>query len=161
MALTAKLYREDDNRTAERHPVHLDATLRVDDHRPIDVMVDQLSATGFRMSCAESLPIGAPVSLGVAGLGRQTAHVVRRAGDRYGCRFDRPLAQHPLALQANPSTVVQAEFGPPEMVQHLTVETPPLDAFEQQVRRFRGVIILSGLVLPWIGLVAAARALIF
>jgi hypothetical protein len=160
MALTAKLYREDDNRAAERHEVHLDATLRGQDQRPLDVVVDQLSVTGFRMSCADYLPIGASVSLGIAGIGRQSAQVVRRAGDRYGCRFDVPLASHPLALQASPSTVVAAAFGPPEMIRYAADETPPLDAFEQSVRKFRGVIILTGLALPWMVIVAAGRLLL-
>ena len=57
MAVTAKLYREQDERIADRQTVNLGATLRRDDQRPVDIQVDDLSATGFRMLSDEPIAI--------------------------------------------------------------------------------------------------------
>jgi hypothetical protein len=99
MTVVAKLYRDD--RAAERHAVELDATLR-DRDVPHDVLIEDLSASGFRMLSAVDLAIGAPITLGLPTVGRRMARVVRQAGEQYGCEFVVPLtnAQVEAALAA-------------------------------------------------------------
>ena len=50
MPFVAKLY--DDDRSAERYPVLLDGTLRNPQAEPQDVVIDDLSASGFRTATA-------------------------------------------------------------------------------------------------------------
>jgi hypothetical protein len=167
MAVTAKLYREHDERIADRQSVHLGATLRRDDQRPVDILVDDLSATGFRMACAEPMAIDATVSVGIAGLGRHTARIVRRDGEHYGCRFVVPLAIDAVDVAAPTQTIVHAEFGTlaaptPTHIpawRDAGLEEPPLDALELRIRQFRGPIIIAGLLLPWLLIGTALAAL--
>ena len=163
MAVTAKLYRAQDERVADRQTVNLGATLRRDDQRPVDIQVDDLSATGFRMQSDEPIAIDATVSVGIAGLGRHTARVVRRDGQHYGCRFVVPLAIDAVDVTAPPQTIVRAEFGtvaaPASTWRDAGLEEPPLDAVELRIRQFRGPIIVAGLLLPWLLVGAALAAL--
>jgi hypothetical protein len=103
MGLVAHLYR--DSRWAERHPVELDATLRDPDWSPVDVMVEDLSESGFRVTTANDMPVGAEIGLGLAGIGMRQARVVRRAESLYGCEFLAPLSHAELrAALAGPPT---------------------------------------------------------
>ena len=100
MTVVAKLYRDD--RSAERYSVEMDATLR-DQDVPYDVLVEDLSATGFRMLTSVELAIGTAITLGVPTVGRRLARVVRQAREQqYGCEFVVPLtiAQVESALAA-------------------------------------------------------------
>jgi hypothetical protein len=160
MALTAQLFRADDERTADRLPVNLDGTLRQpDDQRPVDVVIDDLSATGFRMTCGERLPVNAVITVGIAGLGRHTARIVRAIDGQYGCRFLTPVdIAEPITVQ--PQTIVAGAFGGPGTSWTADQDTPPLDAFEQRLRRVRGPIIVTGLIVPWLVIGAIATALL-
>ncbi len=161
MAMTAQIYGADDDRAADRQRVDLDGTLRhEDDHRPVDVMIEDVSATGFRMSCAERLPVNAVIWIGIAGLGRHQARIVRSGGGEYGCRFLTPISVTGLVDQS-PQTIVTGRFSQPGIAAPTALpETPPLDAGEQRLRMYRGPIILAGLILPWIAIAAAAVALL-
>jgi len=156
MALAAKLYR--DERVADRQAVSLDATLRKPDRRPVDILIEDLSTTGFRFSTPEALELGSAVSIGISGLGRRDARVVREASGQYGCEFVHPASIAEIQAALTAQTIVQADFG---RIPAGATDTPPLDAFEQRIRRFRGVIIGAGVVLPWMLLAGAARALFF
>lgn len=90
MSILAKLI--DDARSAERYPVELDATVRNAAARPYDVVIDDLSTTGFRMVGGPHMEIGSPVSIGFAGIGIQPARVTRLHNDSYGCEFVTPLS---------------------------------------------------------------------
>lgn len=106
MSILAKLI--NDTRNAERFPVELDATVRNAAARPYDVVIDDLSATGFRMVGGPHMEIGAPVSIGFAGIGVQPARVTRLHDDSYGCEFTTPLSVADLsaALTAAPSAPI-------------------------------------------------------
>ncbi|MFS0773306.1 PilZ domain-containing protein [Sphingomonas sp. 1P08PE] len=159
MALTAQLFRADEERASDRQPVNLDGTLRKqDDHRPLDVMIEDLSSTGFRMSCGEPLALDATVSIGIAGLGRHTARVVRSAAPYYGCRFVSPVDIAGIDTAAPVANIVAADFGGPAAF--FTQEDLPLDAGELRIRQFRGPIIAAGILLPWLVAGAACAALL-
>lgn len=91
MALLAQLYGS--GRTAERHVIETDATLRHDDQVPVDVLVANLSTTGCLFVCAEPLLLDREITLGIAGLGRRPARIVRAEEQRYGCEFLIPLTE--------------------------------------------------------------------
>ncbi|MBJ6120480.1 PilZ domain-containing protein [Sphingomonas mollis] len=159
MSLTAKLYREQDERIADRQPVNLGATVRRDDQRPIDVQIDDLSSTGFRMQSDEPIAMDSTVSIGIAGLGRHTARVVRQNGNQYGCSFLRPVSIDGIDVAEPPQTIVRADFGTVASPAMVMREDPPLDAIERRIRQFRGPIILTGLIVPWIIIGAILTAL--
>lgn len=106
MSILAKLI--NDTRSAERYAVELDATVRNATARPYDVVIEDLSATGFRMVGGPYMDIGAPVSIGFAGIGVQPALVTRIHEDSYGCEFTKPLSVADLsaALTAAPSAPI-------------------------------------------------------
>lgn len=153
MALAAKLYR--DERMADRQTVNLDATLRKPDDRPVDILVEDLSETGFRMAGATALALDALVTVGISGIGRREARVVRRSADHYGCEFLVPIAAAEIARAQTVDTILHADFG--QGAYHLP--ELPLDGFELGVRRLRGPIMVAGAVVPWLLIGAAAHAL--
>ncbi|MDP1028072.1 PilZ domain-containing protein [Sphingomonas sp. KR1UV-12] len=161
MALTAQLFRADDERASDRQSVNLDGTLRQqDDHRPLDVMIEDLSTTGFRMSCSEPLTLDSTVTIGIAGLGRHTARVVRSAAPYYGCRFVVPVDISGADAIPSSGNIVAADFGRGSPAAFFTQEDVPLDAVELRIRQFRGPIIVAGLLVPWVIAGAACAALL-
>jgi len=106
MAITAKLI--NDNRNAERFPVELDATVRNAAAKPYDVVLEDLSSTGFRIVGGPDMPIGSAVSIGFAGIGVQPARITRLNDDSYGCEFVKPLSAAELsaALNATPAAPI-------------------------------------------------------
>ena len=63
MALIARVYRSDpdERRSAVRYPMGVGATLRASEGEPIDVLIYDLSLTGFRMETAAVLDLEEPV----------------------------------------------------------------------------------------------------
>jgi len=113
MALIARVYRSDpdERRGATRYPVLVDATLRAeDDGQPLDVLIYDLSMTGFRMETSEPLEPEAEIWIGIAGT-RVAATVVSRRGPLgYGCEFVTPITFYQLTEALNPtSTVVKLD----------------------------------------------------
>ena len=90
MSFVAKLYHDD--RLAERYPVTLDGTLRNPQAEPQDVVIDELSVTGFRTASAHGLAVGDIITLGVFGVGLRNARVQRESNENYGCQFLQPLS---------------------------------------------------------------------
>lgn len=151
MGLAAKLYNDD--RIADRQTVNLDATMRGDDQCPVDILIEDLSTSGFGMT-GGAVAVDAIVSVGIAGIGRRQARVVRREGTRAGCEFLQPISAADLAAAQTTETIVAADFG---RLPIYVEDTPPLDSFERAVRRIRGPIILAGLVLPWFAIASLIR----
>lgn len=102
MAITAQIINDD--RGSERYAVGLNATLRDRITRPHDVMIEDLSLTGFRLSGGPALEVGAQASIGFAGIGVHQAQVMRRDGSGYGCEFVTPITREMLvhALDVGP-----------------------------------------------------------
>ena len=113
MALIARVYRSqpEDRRGAVRYPVEVDATLRVSDGKPLDVLIYDLSMTGFRMETSEALDLDATVWIGIAGTRVNAAVVARRGPNGYGCEFVEPITFYQLTEALNPEPTV-VEFGP-------------------------------------------------
>jgi hypothetical protein len=115
MALIARIYRADpdERRRAPRYPMEADATLRAADGLPLDVLIYELSMTGFRMETPERLDPDAIFSIGIAGIRVDAAVVSRRGPTGYGCEFVAPITFYQLtdALEAAPSVVTLGPRG--------------------------------------------------
>lgn len=135
MPVAAALYRE--VRESERHAVALDGTLRDPEWKPHDVVVENLSSTGFRVPTETGLHVGAFVSLGLAGVGMCPARVVRLADGQIGCTFLVPLGKGELkaALDATSlrpidlSRIAKALLPEPEGKRVLDTRAPQLIRF--------------------------------
>ena len=91
LAATIDLLDRELSDRATRISVERGSTLRDDGGAPHEVLVHDLSRTGFRFSSSSHIPVGASVRLGLAGPGSANARVVRRDGDDHGCEFHWPL----------------------------------------------------------------------
>lgn len=110
MTVLAALYR--DERSAERYAVSLAGTLRDPDWKPHDVVVEDLSTSGFRLPVSADLEVGAYVSLGLPGVGICPARVVRQCDDRYGCAFLVPLTGAELRAALTGKVLRPVSIGP-------------------------------------------------
>lgn len=154
MAVMAALYR--DVRSAERHEVALDGTLRNPDWKPFDVVVDELSSTGFRVPATTHLDVGAAVSLGLPGVGMCPAQVVRRTAEQYGCVFSTPLSpdQFAAALRATAAqTIVLSPLAGAPLLQ-ATIDAAEDRSIGMPLRAL-AVVGLAGA--SWAGLIAASN----
>ena len=109
MTLTATLYSY--NRATKRFSLGRIATLRNTARRPVDVLIQELSATGFGMSTTVDFAIGSIVSLKIAGVTERKIRVVRRMGMIYGCEFLVPLSDADVSSASLASAVVSEKFG--------------------------------------------------
>ena len=100
--LVATLYCHE-ARGGARHAVALGGTLRDPVRAPHDVLVSEVSATGFRIPATVALAPGDSITLGLAGIGARAARVVREdAGGQYGCAFVSPRDDAELAALLAP-----------------------------------------------------------
>lgn len=158
MALTAQLVRDD--RRADRETLDVAGTLRHVRNVPIDVIVEDLSATGFRMRTHTNLNLQEKVTIGIPGIGQRAAHVVRHTTDGFGCEFVEAIDPRLVTVPSTAQSVVEADFGgqlDPELVREWSRANPP------QVERFaqnRRLLIVSGLgVAGWLALIGVISLL--
>ncbi|WP_242138438.1 MULTISPECIES: PilZ domain-containing protein [unclassified Sphingomonas] len=120
MVLTAQLFLQEDGalqepgpsgRQAPRRPIHAGATVRDDRARPIDAEVVDLSTTGCLIVVDGVVAVPSDISIGIAGIGRVSARIVRRNGQRYGCAFDQPLSEGAVLAARAVQTVVPFATG--------------------------------------------------
>jgi len=116
MALIARVYRSDpdERRRAERYPVEVGGTLRGSDGEPLDVLVYDLSMTGFRMETTATLDLDAPIWIGIAGAQVNAAVVARRGPNGYGCEFVTPITFYQLSEALDPQPTVHQIARPEE-----------------------------------------------
>ncbi|HEX8445353.1 MAG TPA: PilZ domain-containing protein [Sphingomonas sp.] len=108
-----------DRRDADRRPVDRPSTFRPDSAAPVDVVVHDLSATGFRVAIDNPPLIGTAVSIGLPGLGRRTGTVTRLTADGAACQFTTPLD---IASVTQAFAVDPVVIGP-----FIALPTPDLD----------------------------------
>jgi len=164
MALAAELYLDSQSaeaRSIDRRDVDIDATIRDQNARPVDVTVTNLSRAGFAVEAAIDLPVDHELAIGIAGVGIRSAAVVWRAGQLYGCRFTRPLtpAEFERALVAD--SVVTADFAPRPTGGQPELE--PAAMFQPEYKLplpARFAVIVGSSALLWSGIILAARAVL-
>ncbi len=86
----------DDVRGAERRPVGIRAQLRESGSTRLDVLVLDLSISGFRVESIYGIAVGARVFLTIPTFAPLEALVVWRRQTGYGCWFVHPL--HPAVF---------------------------------------------------------------
>ncbi len=107
LAYRTTLHRTD--RRDDRHELGRVSTLRGGDGLPLDVLLDDISATGLRLSRAPELVEGDGVVIGIAGVGTRSANVVWSADGTAGCEFHAPLSREELEITQRIRATV-AEF---------------------------------------------------
>ncbi len=159
MAWVAQLY-SDDVRGAERRSVEIDGTLRGPARTPHDVLVTDLSASGFRIPAAVALPVGSQVTLGLSGVGARAARVVRVTdGGELGCEFVSPLSPQELSL-----ALAGRQALIPFPIAYDPIASDDLYADElPEVTRFPGpvrvAILIGGGILAWAATIVLAVVL--
>ena len=108
MAMLATLHEH--RRAAERQASEAGATLRVDGD-PYDVLIANISVSGCLFVCAQELEVGDTVTIGIAGVGRRDARIVRALDSRFGAEFNVPLLPSEVELAASiPAETVVSLF---------------------------------------------------
>lgn len=123
-----------ERRGADRRTIGLDTTMRGDDAAPVHARVLDLSSEGFRLACDEPLSIGDAVTVGLPGVGRYAARVVRQEPGGYGCRFDQPIADRATLAAFAGETVVRGRFGDPAMQPTAAMPEPVVERWHPAVR---------------------------
>jgi hypothetical protein len=158
MGLAAELYL--DSRSLDRRDVEIDATIRDQFSRPVDVTVTNLSRAGFAVEAEIELTVDAELGIGIAGIGIRPATVIWRAGQLYGCRFTRALTPSDFERALVAENVVTAAFNQ-IAVRQAEVEGEAQAAPEYKLplpARFAVIVGLSALL--WTGIVLAVRAIL-
>lgn len=156
MAVTAALYQ--DVRSAERHAVSLDGTVRDPDRTPHDVVIEDLSSTGFRIPAGAGLKFDDLISLGLPGAGRRAARVVWQAGERCGCTFLEPMTEDQLRAALAGPVLQPVSIGTPSPRPPATPE--PDDPVEPKFSGSTRVMAVIGLVLAsWAAAIGGAVAI--
>lgn len=90
-------------RRSGRTPVDGRTQLRAQNWYSIEVKVRDVSTTGFKAECGESVRIGSYVSLDVPGVGPVNAQVRWQLGDCMGGMFLDPISLHRCEWTAVPA----------------------------------------------------------
>ncbi len=99
-------------RRSDRHAVNRASTLRSDNGKPVDVLLENMSLTGFKISAPGEFVVGEEVVIGLAGVGVRSARVVWAENGQAGCAFDQPLTALELEETEKAQTVIQGAFRP-------------------------------------------------
>jgi hypothetical protein len=106
-------------------------TLRDHAQAPLDVRVDNLSTSGCLLTLDRTLPVGALVSIGIAGVGVRQARVSRVDAPHHACAFLQPVSAADVATALSAETLVAGAFpAAPSIVpvRAVLVETETLPA---------------------------------
>lgn len=148
--------RQTTGRAAPRRPIGLPATVRLGG-APYDVLVRDLSASGFSASMPVAARLGETVTLGLPSLGVVEAVVTRQEGLTHGFSFVRHLTSDDVQRVQCVDTVHAGAFG-------ATVAT---NWAEPVIEKWPGVVrvglILAGALGSWAafsGAVLAVRSVI-
>lgn len=151
MSLVAKLF--PDARDTQRYDVVLNGTLRNPERKPADVVVVDLSKTGFRVNVTSGIAIGDVVTLAIYGIGLRSAWVIRETEQQFGCQFLVALEDLELA------TALQHKHVPEPLVfPASSLQPTPYDGFIDTVDKplnalpisLRVAILVVFSVIAWI-----------
>ena len=102
----------DDRRNgSDRVAIGQPSTIRTDNFAPRDIVVEDLSSSGFLFRSDDHLAVGTCFHIGLSGGGMTQARVVRAQNGQYGCEFDVPLTEQQLTLAFTAQSVVPGTFA--------------------------------------------------
>lgn len=139
--------RRGDTRTIVGHP----SILRVEGRPPLEIVVEDLSGSGFLFAATDHLPIGSVVQVGLVGAGTAQATIVRRHENHHGAAFLRTLTPSQLDAAFGSSTVVRVQFP---QVDGMFIAPVREDKWPRPVR---ALVWLTGAALPWAVLALVSR----
>lgn len=84
---------EDKRDESRRASVQIQATIRQLDLNSFPVLLKDLSATGFKISCAANLNMDEPLLVKLPGLETLSVRIMWKSDMNYGCKFARELYQ--------------------------------------------------------------------
>lgn len=145
LAYRTTLHRTD--RRDDRHELGRVSTLRGGDGLPLDVLLDDISATGLRLSQAPELLEGEGVVIGIAGVGTRSANVIWSADGTAGCEFHAPLSREELEITQRIRATV-AEFPGTIAVPASQEEEAP--SFSRLRFRTRVAVIAASMAGGWL-----------
>ena len=135
------------------------ATLRDAVYRPIDIVIADLSVSGFGMTTSENLAVGSCLNLSIAGINKRDVRITRRYGMNYGCEFTLPLSAADLDLALRSGAVVDASFAMTDQgagAQHASDGSHGFKASP----RIRATVLLVTIAVLWAGLLSLIHLLI-
>ncbi|QGP77687.1 PilZ domain-containing protein [Sphingobium sp. CAP-1] len=97
-------------RAARRQQLQRVSTLRADDGAPVDVLLEDVSMSGCRISGAVDLTPGEAIWIGLAGVGTRAARIIWAESGRAGCHFIDPLSAAEFDQTHQASSVVATLF---------------------------------------------------
>lgn len=159
--LNAKLkpVENDEERSAHRYRLLLRASAESVGIGAADVVVHDLSATGFLIECEQELEPRAELNLELPGATLVTGDIVWSSGNFFGGEFRTPLSPSVLAEARSNSPVVWPDFVPKSAADRIendasTVETPELGSAEAAETRLplgqRTLIVVGASILLWV-----------
>jgi hypothetical protein len=90
-----------------RERLLVDTTVRTTDAMPLDASLFDVSRSGCLLSVNADIGIGSVISIGISGIGRVDALVLRNDGDLYGCQFLQMLPNKFVDIIRQSDTVVK------------------------------------------------------
>ncbi|MBW6528693.1 hypothetical protein KZ813_17765 [Sphingomonas sp. RHCKR7] len=153
--IAARVYRT--RRAGERYDTEARSTLRGASQVPLDVLLDQISPSGCHIVTAEDVAVGEWISLGIAGLGRVEALVVRSTRTGYGCAFISHVPPSLLARVGEDTPVVALSDDRPSQVADPDAAVPAVDKLPL---RTRFLLIMGFCALAWVAIVASVALIV-
>jgi hypothetical protein len=98
------------DRSSTRRKVGKGSTLRGEDGAPRDVVLEDLSLSGFRISGHDRLSPGDEIAVGLAGVGVREATVIWSDDRGAGCEFLKPITPVDVDNTLSANTVVRGDF---------------------------------------------------
>lgn len=143
-------------RSSERLPVERVSTLR-SGNAPSDVMIDNMSLTGFRMSGVHGLHEGDLIRVGLAGVGVRDATVIWLGEAIAGCSFAIPITPAEFECTISANTVIEAKFSADPAVPEQVKEKGGNDEVKSGKQGLRAFF--SAIILSWAAVVALGYAI--
>lgn len=103
-------------RISERHKIGRASTLRDLEFIPTDVIIDDISSDGCRLTAPHPLTPDDRISIGLPGFGMMSAHIVWVEGSCAGIKFSSPLRVQDIDRISAAQTVVAARFIADDMI---------------------------------------------
>ena len=141
----------DDRRAGtDRLDIGKPSTVRADRFAPLDVVVEDLSSSGFLFRSDARIAPGAMLHVGLGGGGMAEAKVVRIDGDRVGCEFLVPLTVEQLRSSFAGGTVTDGAFP------SIAASPLPLHRDDKLPGAARLAIVAGGGALAWLAVIGVA-----
>ncbi|WP_420145754.1 PilZ domain-containing protein [Sphingobium sp.] len=108
-AIQAKLLTN--RRASDRRDVQRMSTMRTEAQVPADIIINDLSVGGCRISGDLDLALDDRVTIGLPGLGARPAHVVWAKDGSTGLLFDQVLTGHDVTVTREANTLITGRFN--------------------------------------------------